>query len=212
MSRTVAAQPQAVYNVHPAVAMVQKQIAELRGKTGRSLEGWIALIKKEGPKDPKSRSTWLKDRHKLGTVTARWLAERADGKGVEEEAPQTYLKAAAEYVEQQYAGRKENLRPLYEHLLQLGKSCGADVKACPCKTMVPLYRNHVFAQLKATTHARIDLGLALAHYKGKLPGRLVDTGGLAKKDRITHRIELHSADQIDGDVKKWLQTAYALDA
>jgi len=36
----------------------------------------------------------------------------------------------------------------------------------------------------------IDLGFALTHYKGKLPKRLIDTGGLAKKDRITHRMEI----------------------
>ena len=41
---------------------------------------------------------------------------------------------------------------------------------------------------------------------------LIDTGGLAKKDRITHRIELASPAQIDGEVKKWLKTAYDLDA
>jgi len=78
--------------------------------------------------------------------------------------------------------------------------------------MVPLYRNHVFAQLKATNKTRFDLGLALAHYKGRLPKRLVDTGGLAKKDRITHRIELKSEDEIDSEVGKWLKTAYDLDA
>jgi len=83
--------------------------------------------------------------------------------------------------------------------------------ACPCKTMVPLYRQHVFAQIKATTNSRVDLGLALTHFKGKLPKRIVDTGGLAKKDRITHRIELQSPEQIDGDVAKWLETAYQLD-
>jgi len=89
---------------------------------------------------------------------------------------------------------------------------GSDVKACPCKTIVPFYREHVFAQIKPTTNTRIDLGFALTHYKGKLPKRLIDTGGLAKKDRITHRIEITSADQIDDDVKKWLKTAYDLDA
>jgi hypothetical protein len=36
-------------------------------------------------------------------------------------------------------------------------------------------------------------------------------GGLAKKDRITHRIPISSAAEINGDVKKWLQTAYDLD-
>ena len=45
----------------------------------------------------------------------------------------------------------------------------------------PLYLEHVFAQIKPTTNSRIDLGFALTHYKGKLPKRLIDTGGLAKK-------------------------------
>jgi hypothetical protein len=76
---------------------------------------------------------------------------------------------------------------------------------------VPLYRKHVFAQIKPTTNTRIDLGFALTHYKGKLPKRLMGTGGLAKKDRITHRIELKSTAEIGGEVKKWLKTAYELD-
>ena len=77
---------------------------------------------------------------------------------------------------------------------------------------MPLCREHVFAQIKPTTNSRIDLGLALTHYKGKLPKRIIDTGGLAKKDRITHRIELKSTDQIVSEVKKWLKTACDLDA
>ena len=40
---------------------------------------------------------------------------------------------------------------------------------------------------------------------------LWDTGGLAKKDRVTHRIEISSVEQIDYEVKKWLKTAYDLD-
>jgi hypothetical protein len=69
-----------------------------------------------------------------------------------------------------------------------------------------------FAQIKPTTNSRIDLGFALTHYKGKLPKRIIDAGGLAKKDRITHRIEITAAEQIDDEVKKWLKAAYDLDA
>ena len=133
------------------------------------------------------------------------------GKESEEDSPEQYLAAAPAYVEKQYSGKKTALRPIYDELLKLGRSMGVDVKACPCLTMVPLYRNHVFAQIKPTTNTRVDFGLALTHYKGKLPKRLVDTGGLAKKDRITHRIEITDARQIDADVKKWLKTAYDLD-
>ncbi|HKW63041.1 MAG TPA: DUF5655 domain-containing protein [Candidatus Acidoferrum sp.] len=204
------AKTQALYDVHPGVGMVQKWVAELKSRTGRSLEEWLALVKKEGPKDEKSHREWLKTKHKLGTNSAWWIAERAEGKG-EEDSPQAYLKNAAKYVEEQYTGPKEKLRPIFEELLRLGRSMGDDVRVCPCKTIVPLYREHVFAQIKPTTNSRVDFGFALTHYKGKLPKRLVDTGGLAKKDRITHRIELTSVSQIDAEVKKWLKTAYDLD-
>ena len=67
----------------------------------------------------------------------------------------------------------------------------------------------VFAQIKPTTRTRIDLGLAL---KGtKVSKRLIDTGGLAKKDRITHRIEITSLKDIDAEVKKWLRIAHEMD-
>jgi hypothetical protein len=212
MTNAKAARTSTLYGVHPGVAMVQKWLTELKEKTGRSMEDWLALMKKEGPKDEKSRREWLKTKHKMGTNGAWWIAERAEGKGGDEDSPAVYLKAAVRYVEEQYAGPKEKLRPIFDELLTLGKSLGDDVKACPCKTIVPLYRQHVFAQIKPTTNSRIDLGLALTDYKGKLPKGIIDTSGLAKKDRITHRIELKSVDEIDSEVKKWLKTAYDLDA
>ena len=87
---------------------------------------------------------------------------------------------------------------------------GKDVKACPCQTIVPLYRNHVFAQIKPTTRTRIDFGFALKDTKAT--GRLIDTGGFAKKDRITHRIPITSLKEIDAEVKRWLNRAYEMDA
>jgi hypothetical protein len=200
-----------IYGVHPGIAMVQKWIDELKPRTGRSLEEWIALVRKEGPKTEVDRRVWLKEKHKLGTNGAWWIAERADGKGGEEDTPEKYLALAPKYVDQQYSGKKESLRPIYDRLLTLAANLGADVKACPGKTIVPLYREHVFAQIKAATNTRVDLGLALTHCKGKLPKRVIDTGGLAKKDRITHRIELTSPVEIDAEVENWLATAYQLD-
>jgi Domain of unknown function (DUF5655)/Domain of unknown function (DUF4287) len=212
MLKSSATQTKSLYDVHPGVAMVQKWIADLKPKTGHTLDEWVALTKKDGPKDEQSRRTWLKTKHKLGTNSAWWIAERASGTGGEEDTPEKYLAAAVLYVEEQYAGKKSALRPVYDELLSLSKSLGPDVKACPCKTIVPLYRNHVFSQIKPATNSRIDLGLCFTTYKGKLPARLIDTGGLAKKDRITHRIEVASPSQIDADLKEWLRAAYDLDA
>jgi hypothetical protein len=189
--------------------MVQKWIAELPDKTGRSLEEWLKLVREEGPAGEKEQRDWLKKEHGLGTNSAWWIAERAAGKGGEDDDPESYLRAAATWVEAMYAGPKAGLRPLHDRLLQLGRGLGPDVRVCPCKTIVPLYRQHVFAQIKPSTRTRIDLGLALGDTKAA--GRLVDTGGLAKGDRITHRIPITALADIDGEVERWLKMAYDRD-
>src|SRR5215471_3096211 len=209
MAKT-ASKTKSIYAVHPGVLTTQKWIAELKQKTGRSLDEWMKFIKQEGPPTESARRDWLKQRHGLGTNSAWWLAEHSVGKGEESSDSDAYLQAAERYVDQMFAGRKEHLRPLYEALLKLGLSAGKDTKACPCQTIVPLYRNHVFAQIKPTTQTRIDFGLALGNTK-KTPPRLIDTGGFAKKDRITHRFEITSLKDIDAEVKSWLKIAYDRD-
>jgi hypothetical protein len=203
------AKPKSLYSVHPGVTMVQAWIVSLPEKTGRSLEEWIQLVEDEGPDSEKERRDWLKREHGLGTNAAWWIAERASGKGLEDGDPEAYLKAAEGYVAAMFAGRRAGLRPLYDELLKLGMALGKDVKVCPCQTIVPLYRRHVFAQIKPATNTRIDLGLALSDTV--TPERLIDTGGLAKKDRITHRIAVMEAADIDAELKHWLRFAYDLD-
>ena len=196
------------YDVHPSLTMFQSVLAGLKKKTGRDLKEWIKFVEKEGPSSEEDRRTWLKTRHGLGTNYAWWIAERSVGKG-DDGSPETYLQQAEEYVDEMYSGAKESLRPIFEALLSLGRGLGKDVRVCPCQTIVPLYRKHVFAQIKPTTRTRIDLGLALKDTK--VPKRLINTGGFAKKDRITHRIEITSLKDIDAEVKKWIKTAYEMD-
>lgn len=199
-----------VYSVHPGVLMTQKWIGDLKQKTGRSLEEWLKHTKKDGPADEEDRRVWLKEEHGFGTNTAWWLAERSVGKGEETGDPDLYLQQAERDVDKMFSGGKAGLRPIYDALLKLGLKTGKEAKACPCQTIVPLYRNHVFAQIKPTTQTRIDMGFALGDMKPK--GRLIDTGGFAKKDRITHRIPITSLDDIDDEVKHWLKVAYDRDA
>src|SRR3989441_9961786 len=93
-----------IYGVHPGVAMTQKWIAELKQKTGRTLEEWLRLIKKEGPPTEQERRDWLKTKYGLGTNSAWWLAESSFGKGEEIGDPDQYLRAAEKYVEAMFAG------------------------------------------------------------------------------------------------------------
>jgi hypothetical protein len=209
------AKAKSLYSVHPSMQMVVDWVEQLPAKTGRSLEQWIKHIVKDGPKDEKARREWLAAKYEMGSNTAWWLAEKATHPGkIAEDTPEGYMKLAPGYVEAQYAGKKAALRPVYDRLLKLGLGVGTDAKACPCKTFVPLFRTYVFAQIKPTTNTRIDLGLALGKFtpESKIPKRIIDTGGKAKKDRITHRIPISTVAEIDEFVEKWLRTAYELDA
>jgi Domain of unknown function (DUF5655)/Domain of unknown function (DUF4287) len=197
------------YGVHPAVLMTQKWVAELKEKTGRSMDEWIAYIQKSGPKSEDDRRAWLKTKQGLGTNSANWLTGRASGRGGEFETPEAYLRAAEQYVDAMFSGPKQALRPIYDELLRISYALGPDVKGCPCQTMVPIYRKHVIAQIKPTTRTRVDFGFALGARPAE--GRLVDTGGYAKKDRITHRIGISSLSDIDAEVKRWLRVAYDAD-
>jgi hypothetical protein len=197
------------YDVHPSIRMVQSVIAGMEEKTGRSIEGWVTLTKKQGPSGEKERAQWLKKTHALGTNYASWIAARSIGKIDAFEDADQYLKHAEDYVEKMYAGPKEHLRAIYDEILTYARTLGRDIGVSPCQTIVPIYRNHVIAQIKPTTRTRIDLGLALRDTK--TPKRLIDTGGFAKKDRITHRIEISSSEDFDDEAKRWMRTAYDMD-
>jgi hypothetical protein len=197
------------FSVHPTVVMGAKIVANMKGKTGRSVEEWKRLLSDSGPTGERERVAWLKSAHGLGTNYAKILAELADGRGREKCDPEVYLRVAGDYVEGLFEGRRAELRPVYEHLLERGVGLGSDVRVCPCKTFVQLYRRHVFAQIKPGSRSRIDLGLALGSPRAS--ARLVETGGLARGDRITHRLPIAKIEDVDSEVKRWLRIAYELD-
>lgn len=203
----------APYDIHPSVAYVQAILANFQAKTGRTLDAWVELVKAKAPADPKARQAWLKDQG-LGTNQAHFVLQRAGAAPGHafDDTPEGYLAAAPRHVEGQYSGKKAALRPLFERIAGLARALGSDVKVCPCETIVPFYRNHVFAEVKPFA-SRLDLGLALGDPAGvhDLSGRLKDTGGFAKKDRITHKLELTSEADLDLALP-WLERAYARDA
>jgi hypothetical protein len=187
--------------------MEESSMANLKERTGRTLDEWVRIVKKSGPPSEKDRIAWLKSEHGITTNYAGWIAKRVDGGG-----------SAASYdpdamVEEMFAGKKAGLRPIYDRMLELAFALGQDVRVSPCKTIVPFYRKHVFAQVKPTTAIRIDVGFAFKDRKpeGKLVSKLISTGGYEKGDRITHRVPVASVQEIDKEVRKWLKQAYEMD-
>ncbi|TFG71288.1 MAG: DUF4287 domain-containing protein, partial [Flavobacteriales bacterium] len=74
----------------------------------------------------------------------------------------------------------------------------------PKKGSVSLIRKKQFALIKPATKSRIDLGLKLT---GKpLTARLQNSGPFGTM--CTHRVQLTSTEEIDGELINWLTEAY----
>lgn len=196
--------------VHPSIRHAQAMLTSIEKRTGKPLSGWVNLCKATDLSDNKSIIKWLRTEQGLGGPTAMVIASATLNQDEDFDA-EAYIKRAPAIVDDQYAGKKAHLRPIADTLFRAIDDLGMDVAASPCKTYVPFYRQHVFAQVKAATQKRVDVGLALARYNGEIPDRLKDTGGKDKGDRITHVIAVSSLDEIDADLTKWLTAAYELD-
>jgi len=180
--------------------MVDALVRNLPAKTGRTFDEWVKLTKAGPATTREERVAWLKSEHGLGTVTAIFIAAEAEGRSVFD----TYADEGA-LLDNMFAGDKAALRPLCEGVITLATELGKDVDLTVCKTYVGVRRGRQFAMIKPTTRARVDVGLVLP--KAKAQGRLMKAGSIGN-DRMTHRIEITSKKEIDGELERWLQAAY----
>lgn len=199
------------FRVHPSVSHIQAMLANMEERTGKSLDAWADVARGYGLAEVNALGAKLKAEHGLGKPTAWLLASYALGETPEDYDGDAYLARAPELFDAQFSGKKEALRPLAEKVIAHLITLGDDVGVSPTKTMVPIYRHHVFAQVKAATQTRLDVGLALGRYDGELSSRIKDTGGALKGDRITHVIGVTADEQIDDELIGWLRKAYELD-
>ncbi|HUN17727.1 MAG TPA: DUF5655 domain-containing protein [Saprospiraceae bacterium] len=199
-----------IYSVHPSIAYQQAIIRNLKETTGKTIEEWEKLLRQEAWKDAKFITQYLINEYHLGRTKASLISDYALKIQLEDISESHYLKMAPLYVEKMYF-KKESILQIHQSIINYIRSLNDETKICPCRTLVPLYRHHVYAQLKPTTKTRIDFGFALKKYTKELPSRLEPTGGLEKGDRITHRIRIEKLEDFDSEVRQWIKIAYDLD-
>ena len=179
--------------------MESKARDKLEAETGKSFEKWVEIARKAKV----GTSTALKDRlvadHGLGSRVAWWIAQTAiDGGAEQYEDPEALVDAL-------YSGSRADKRALHESLIDEFLALGPDVLVTACKTMIPVYRKFVFAELKPVS-AGIEMHLSLgAAPTGK---RLTKSPGRMADDRLTHAVVVGHADEIDAELRDWLRSAY----
>ncbi len=197
------------FDVHPGVAMLAKWREDLPEKTGRSIDQWADVFRAAAKKYParKDLCEAMKKEYGLGTNSAWHIYEYTFDNSTWDGVPEVYLKNAEGFVRDQYAGAKAHFKPIFDAIVEYARTLGKDVKVCPCKTMVPLYRGRVFAEMRPATKTRFELTLCLEDVP--FDDLLKKNPRAVGSDRQLHVVHMESVKDFTAAVKKWLKVAYA---
>ena len=172
---------------------LKTMIDNMPEKTGKSLEEWKKLLDSKSFEKHSEGVKFLKADHGVTHGFANTIVTLSK----EQNEPPEDLVAI------QYKG-KEELREIYNALIEQVGKFGDDVIVTPKKGSVSLIRKRQFALIKPATKTRIDLGLKLT---GKaLTQRLENSGPFGTM--CTHRVQITQTDQIDDELFGWLKEAY----
>lgn len=172
---------------------LQTMIDNMPEKTGKSLEEWKEILTEKAFAKHGEGLRYLKTEHGVSHGFANTIVALSK-KGAETEE---------DLVELQYKG-KENLKPIFEELIVFVQSLGEDIIITPKKGSVSVIRKRQFILIKPATKTRIDLGFKL---KDKpMTSRLENSGPFGTM--CTHRVRLSELNEVDSELKAWIEEAY----
>jgi hypothetical protein len=173
----------------------EKQLTNIEESTGMSLDDFAKSIASTDLQRHGEIVGHLKSEFGLGHGNANLIATRfreirAGGPAADDEL-----------LANQYSGAKAPLRPIMEAAVEAARGFGDDVEVVVQKTGVSLRRARQFALVQAPSSKRVQIGLNL----GTTPGsdRIEETSGMC-----SHRVDVTSLDEIDGELVGWMRQAY----
>lgn len=174
----------------------QTMIDNLHKNTGKTLDQWITIVRKENLAKHGEVIKFLKEKHGLTHGFANLIAHKA--KGSDAGSAQN----TDELIDKQYKG-KEHLKPIYNKLLTKIQTLGKDIEVAPKNAYVSLRRKKQFATLNPATKTRFEIGINLKGQKAK--GKLE-----AEKPNAmcSHKINIGDINEIDKEVFDWIALAY----
>ncbi len=165
-------------------------------KTGKPLNHWVSIVKKENFEKHGQIISFLKSEHGFTHGFANFVAHKSresDAASIDDQ----------ELITNQYKG-KEYLKPILDKILKIVQEFGDDVQVAPKKASVSLRRKRQFALVQPSTKTRIDLGLKLND--AELTERLEKSGPFGTM--CTNRVRLSETSDVDDELVRWMKTAY----
>ncbi len=177
--------------------MAASMLANVPEKTGHTMDEWRAIVGASNAEKHGQIVKLLKTKHGVTHGFANLIAHEVRGSAA------MHVDDSASLVDDQYAGPKAELRPIYDALAAAVSDFGADVELSPKRTYVSLRRAKQFGLIKAATKTRVDVGINCKD-EAATP-RLQPAGSLGM---VSHKVAVSSADEVDEELVGWLRQAY----
>lgn len=174
----------------------QTMIENLYKNTGKTLEHWIDIVKKQNFAKHGEIIKFLKEQHQFTHGFANLVAHKAN------ESDAGSKENTDDLITVQYKG-KEHFKPIYDELMAQIQTFGNDIVIAPKIAYVSLRRKKQFATLNPATKTRFEIGINLKRQepKGKLTAEKPNA-------MCSHKINLSTITDIDTEVIEWLKSAY----
>lgn len=170
-------------------------IRVLEKKTGKGLDQWNAVIKKQMFTDASSLKAWLAQNNVTGYAKQLLVMETFG-------YPDFVTKSADSLIDAQYADRP-HLRSIYEAIVKDSRDFG-EVVIQARKGFVSLVGpRRTFARVQATTKNRVDLGLRI---EGTKPGGRLQLSRIHETMKL--QISFTKPEEVDSEALRWLKKAY----
>jgi predicted transport protein len=175
----------------------QTMLDNLLKNTGKSLDEWVGIMRKENFQKHGEILKHLKENHGFTHGFANLVALKtlkSDAGSAEN---------SDDLVQKQYKG-KEQFWPVYQKLITEISTFGSDVELAPKVSYVSVKRKKQFALLFPVTKTRFEIGVNL---KGQAPEGILESETKSNA-MCSHKIIINHEEQITPEVISWLKKAY----
>ena len=180
--------------------MFQAMRGNIAEKTGKPFEAWIKLATDSGIGKFKALADHMKSEYGLTHGYAQMIAW-----GVIDPARLEAGNQDQNMVDELYTGKKAPLRPIYDKLVEKGKSLDKEIDMVICKTYTSLRSKSQFAIFVPKTNSAVDVELAMPPDMKKSP-RLETIKSSYPK--FSHRIRISDPKEIDKEVLSAVKAAF----
>lgn len=169
-------------------AMGEAIAVNLKTKTGKTLEEWLALLDTQGVKNESQATQWLKEQG-LGHFQAQLVISKRNGESLYENPEQL--------ISDLFQGRGDQ-RDVYNRIIDVLRE-KMKVTINPCKGYIPLYseKNKIFASFKPTNKG-LYVGLIGSGYANAIKHQK----SLGGAERMREGMYIHSVDEAVGAIER----------